>query len=616
MGDINSRLTRLPREAWTRFPRAVLMRFPGGAVKDRLSKQTLFRWALAAGATCGLVSLVRYHEKGYSDGMLLLWLAGLAGLSVFLWSKSVALPRIARLDVLASAGLAVVFAPLYLISLYEKPVQVSSDEVAIIGVSQHFTEATGVDPFGPSYYLGRPTMLFLAWGRLGELLGGLDLYHMRLLHALVGLLTIAACYALFRQLLPRGWAMFATAIVGVSHSMLMISRLAMRENTAVLIEVVALAMLLWGLRNNHLFVTFWGAVIAGLGFYVYFPARAIFPIWLAFLVVVAVLLRRSFSLRRLAVVGAAGLAGFVLMAGPIVIAESRWDAPPEAQPQKDSLMIFKLGRDKQWQWMGTPTFRDAYEINVKWGLTAFNNKIRDHGFIYDNLGHGFVDPLTGILLWFGVGLIAFQLVRRRAGEGPLLAVVGFLILWLSFAFVVNKAPNYTRLLVTLPFVAYFVAEAVRWISGKWRSVRYAQVALISAALLGVVVWNLSIARDYVRTGERNGDTIGSTGRYVAAHKDTAGMHFYIAVSDASPYYSWGGLSPSIDRMVLFAKEPGQVTPVDPTQLLHFQAPPPFALLMTRDAWQAAAPQLAERYPRGRIRNVMPTGTHVALEARD
>ena len=65
---------------------------------------------------------------------------------------------------------------------------------------------------------------------------------MRLLHALFALLTIAASYALFRQLLPRRWAFFAGCLLGLSHSLLMISRLAMRENTAVLFEVVALAL--------------------------------------------------------------------------------------------------------------------------------------------------------------------------------------------------------------------------------------------------------------------------------------------------------------------------------------------------------------------------------------
>ena len=87
---------------------------------------------------------------------------------------------------------------------------------------------------------------------------------MRLLHAVVGLLTIAACYALFRQLLPRSWAFFAPLLVGVSHSMFMISRLAMRENTAVLVLVVALTLLLWGFRQHHELAIFLGGVAAGL----------------------------------------------------------------------------------------------------------------------------------------------------------------------------------------------------------------------------------------------------------------------------------------------------------------------------------------------------------------
>ena len=65
-----------------------------------------------------------------------------------------------------------------------------------------------------SFYLNRPALLFIGWGKLGELLGGFDLFHMRLLHALFGLLTIAAVYVLMRQLLPRGWAIFATCIFG------------------------------------------------------------------------------------------------------------------------------------------------------------------------------------------------------------------------------------------------------------------------------------------------------------------------------------------------------------------------------------------------------------------
>lgn len=595
MGDINSRLTRLPREVFG----------------VRWSEKTAFRGALVIGAVCGFGSLLVYRSSGYSTRMLLLWLAGLAGLSVFLWSESRVLPRVAKLDLVAPFALAAAVAPLYLVSLYREPVQVSSDEVAVMGVSKYYAEASDVDPFGVSMYLGRPTMLFLAWGRLGEALGGIDLYHMRLLHALVGLLTIAACYALFRQLLPRHWAAFATVVVGVGHSMFMISRLAMRENTALLVEVVAFALLLWGLRNQHLLATFWGGVIAGLGFYVYFPSRATFPLWVAFLLAVGLLFRKAFTPRRLLIVGSTALAGFVLMAAPIVIAESKAPNDPASQPSKDSLMLFELGRQKQMQWVNASTFEEAWKINIERGLTAFNNKVVDNGFIYDNYGHGFVDPLTGILLWFGVGIVVVRLVRRRSDEGPLLMLVSFVILWLSFAFVVNKAPNYTRLLITLPFVAYFVTVTVRFAAERWRSVRFAPAAIVATALVALVVWNVSIAGDFIDKGKREGEPIGSTGRYVASLKDKPGMKFYLATSEASPYHVWGT---HMDRMTLFAKDPTQVGPaVDPYQLQSFNVAPPVALFMRREAWLPAATQLADRFPRGRIRNVTPDGSRVVLE---
>ena len=182
--------------------------------------------------------------------MLWLWLAGLAVAVVGFALRSLPLPRIAWAEPLYAIGAAAACAPLYLLALYRWPVQVSSDEIAVMGVAKKYAQTPG-DPFGVSYYLTRPALLFIGWGKLGELLGGIDLFHMRLLHAMVGLLTVAACYVLFRVLqLPRRWAFLGALLVGVNHAMFMISRLAMRENTAVLVLVVALTLLLWGLRER------------------------------------------------------------------------------------------------------------------------------------------------------------------------------------------------------------------------------------------------------------------------------------------------------------------------------------------------------------------------------
>ncbi len=123
----------------------------------------------------------------------------------------------------------------------------------------------------------------------------------------------------------------------------MISRLAMRENTAVLAEVVALALLLWGLRNDHELATFLGGVVAGVGFYVYFPARITFPLWLLYLVGVAFLLRSRFPRRRLVELGAIATAGLVLMAAPLTIAESRIPVG-DKQPNQETLLIFDQAR--------------------------------------------------------------------------------------------------------------------------------------------------------------------------------------------------------------------------------------------------------------------------------
>jgi hypothetical protein len=604
MREMSSRLKRLPREA----------------LGLRWSRQVGFGAAVVVGAVTGLGSLLIYAVSGYSRLMLLLWLAGLVGLSIFFWSRRPDLPRIARADLLIPPGLALLFSPIYLIALYRWPVQVSGDEIAITDVAKAYSDPQGVDPFGASFYFYRPTLLFLGWGKLGEWFGGFDLSHMRLLHAVFGLLAIAASYALLRQLLPRGWAVFAAVVFGSSHAFLMISRLAMRENTAVLAEVVALALLLWGLRNQHALATFGGGVLAGLGFYVYYPARATFPVWLAFLVVLGLLSRRSFPARRLFGAGAIACTGFVLMAGPILIAESNIPSTPgysDAEPQQSTLLIYADGRKKQQEWVQEDTVADGLKKNIRWGLAAFNSdEVVDQGFIYVNPGHGFVDPLTGILLWLGVGILGFRLIRRRADEGVLLAVTGFLILWLSFAFLVNKAPNYTRLLIVLPFVAYLVTEAVRWLAVRWDSARHASAALVAVSIAALVGWNLAIAWDFIQTGRRDGDLIGSTGRYVHSHEDTPGQKFFIAstLDGSGGYYSYGDAGAYADRLKLFASNDSQVNElVDPSGLTQFNAPPPFVLFMRRHVWEPVAGELTDRYPNGRIRNVLPDGTRVVLE---
>ena len=578
-------------------------------------------FALPLGLLLGLASIVVYVTTGYSRSMLALWVASLVTLTAYFWSRSAPGPRFPRGEVIVPPALMLAFAPLYLAAVHRWPVQVSSDETAIMDVAQQYAAQPNVDPFGLSSYLARPALLFLAWGDLGELIGGIDLLHMRLLHGAFGLLTIGASYLLFRQLLPRGWAVFAACVLGLSHAFFMISRLAMRENTAVLLEVIALALLLWGLRNDHMLSTFLGGFVAGLCFYVYFPARATFPVWVVFLIVLGATFRSEFPVRRIVRAGLIGLAGFLLMATPVIYAESQAPHIPGSLPQKETLLIYPEARELQKNWVFESSVAGGIWKNVSWGLTAFNNKIEDHGFIYLNRGHGFVDPLTGIFLWVGVLFVGIGLLRRRGDPGELFALCAFIVLWLSFAFLINKAPNYTRMLITLPFVAYFVAVATRFLSGRvqlmaadWRPrwAAQARMAFVGVTIAALAVLNLAIAWDFIQEGRKNGEAIGSTGRYIESHRDVKGKKFYLAADDANyKYYSFG--NSYSDRLRLFAHE-GQVGPqILPESLNGFKASPPFAIFMTRSLWIRAERDLRASYPNAQLRDIMPDGSRVVVE---
>jgi hypothetical protein len=596
---------------------------PVGVVGQQPVRETRLAWRsrpleelvslglIALGLALGALSLLLYIARGYSHEMLWLWLSAPVIAAVGFGLRARVWPRIAALDVGLAVLAAAVCSPLYLIGLYRWPVQVSSDEIAIMSVSHDIVHTPG-DPFAYSFYLTRPAGLFVVWGRLGEWMGGIDLFHMRLLHASVGLLTIAACYVLFRLLLPRNWAFLGAVLVGVNHSMFMISRLAMRENTAVFILVLALILLVWGFQHSQELAIFLGGFVAGLGFYVYYPSRVVFPIWIVFLLGVGLLYKKRFPARRLLLVGAITAAGFVLAATPIIYSESTIPSTTHSG-QRDSLFIYHDARVEQQQWVFAQSEFDGWVKNVKYGLGTFNSKVVDHSWIYPNYGHGFLDPLMGIVLWVGVAVVGLALIRRRRDdEGALLMLGGFLVLWLSFALLVNKAPNYTRLLIALPFVAYLVVEALRWATNRWRSVRYAPQAIVGVFVVAVVALNVSAARDYVQLGRKQGDPIGSTGRYAHAHQNVPGQKFYVVSSESQPYYVWGNLGPGNDRLARFTKANLVQPPIDPTTLKNFRGVPPFALFMRREVWQPLAPQLAELYPRGQIRNVTPDGARVVL----
>lgn len=552
-----------------------------------------------------------YAADGFGLTVALLWLAGLFLVG---WTLYEPIPRPARVDLLAPLGLMAVFAPLYLIRIASLPVQVNSDEVAIMSWAKQYAATPHPDMFGLSGYFGHPVALAVVWGKLGGLLGGVTLDHMRLLHALTGLLTIGLSYAFFRQLFPRLWAVVASAVFGVNHAFLMISRMAMRENTPVLVEVAALALLLYGLRKRHVFATFAGGVLAGLGYYVHFPGRMVFPLWIVFLVVLALAYRGRLPVVRL---GAAAIAGFALVALPYVVAYLK--APADlTHHQREALLLTKDGRKLQKSWVSADSTWGGIAKNIEWGLGAFNNDHVDEAFIYPNWGHGIVDPLTGALLWVGALVLLAQAIRRRGPPWAVFPLVAFVVLWLVFAFIVGQAPDYPRMLVILPFVAYLVTEGIRFLAGLAGSFSgRAAPAVAVAALLAIGTWNGFIGWDFIHSGQFYGDDIGGTGRFVQSHSGIPGERFYISADQNTlTYYVWGTPDMWRQRLQLFTRDDSQVGGVvDPIILPRFNAPPPFVIFMRAELWNRVKRKFEQRYPDVGVHKITPDGLHLAVGVR-
>ena len=128
---------------------------------------------------------------------------------------------------------------------------------------------------------------------------------------------------------------------------------------------------------------------------------------------------------------------------------------------------------------------------------------------------------------------------------------GFLVLWLSFAFLVNKAPEWTRLLIMLRS-SRTVVEALRWATTAGGRSRCAPQLIDRYVVVAVVAADVSAGWDYVQsdgTGRRD----RLDGPFAHAHENVPGQKFYVVSSATQPYYARGNLGPENEWLARFMR---------------------------------------------------------------
>ena len=602
---------------------------------------TKHRWWPIALAVCGIVVAAavcrRYEISGYKTAYLYLLITALGAVAVAFHGRlpSPAALRLSARDLTAIAILAVITVPLYCWRVYTVPWQVSTDEVVSINLSRMLLHGGKVDVLGPTSYFGSPAATFVFFGRLGQLLGGIDLYHMRLVHAAFGVACVLLVYAFFRQFMTTIPAVTLAVIFGTSHSMIAFSRIGMWSSTALFIEVLALLLLARGIMRRSGSAAFLAGAVSGVGFYVYFPGRIVVALSLGVLAAVWLLRPTRRRFLALAGLGAACLVGWAMVTTPMLIATAK-SPRPSLEYQRQQFLFYPEGQKKAEEWTHSKSPKSAWLANARKGLLTFNVRTNDQGWIYFNPGHGFLDPVSGVLLWLGLAVVLVRLVRRRPqildellhDIEPqrlldLIAVVGFVTLYLSLAFLVTKAPNYQRLLIILPFTAYFAGIGLWWLAdlttarislagGRARPDLSTRVVILAVA--GVVAFNVIIFRDYVSIGRRFGQDVGSTGRFVEARKDEIGHVWILAADKKYLYYYWGEPWWWQEWLGFFAGATQSVEVVSPRELSSLDVAGKFTVFMAQSAWSDFEQPFRERYRVVGVANVMPNGRLIAVEA--
>jgi 4-amino-4-deoxy-L-arabinose transferase-like glycosyltransferase len=573
----------------------------------------------------GTLSALRYFHQGLGGSVVLIWLATIvgAGAAVFWADRNSSAPAlIDRSDWPVALLLLLSVAPLYLALIPAIPYQISTDEVVVMLVEGEASGQPTWDIFSLSDYFSFPSFVFVVYGWVGRLLGGINLQNMRSIDAIVGLASLGLFYILARRLLSKRMAVAAAVLLGTNHALMAISRMAMRNNSALLVELGGILFLLNGLKHRRTSWTYLGGAITGLAFYIYEPARLLLIIWLAWLLLMAIGNRTRETTKLYLRHGLIGLAGFALVVAPLVAGSMRATENPEAFAyQREQLLFFRESQLQQQEWVGAATLVEAVQTNIIQGLTAYNSGLHDNGYLYYNPGHGFVDPLTGILLWVGV-LWTVSRLREKKPEDYLM-LVGFVVPWLTFSFITNKAPSYTRMLITLPFVAYLTLRGIelvsswsdRMVSERWPRIgRLLSGRLFAGGLVAVIaLWNIGSYADYVVTGLVERESVGATSRYIQTRISDESHGFYI-VADQQHQFFEGGETWHWEQLVrFFAGEDPQVEVISPQTKELDLGDGPFTAFMTREVWELNAACLTSRYPQRQVHELTVDGWYLAIE---
>ncbi len=407
-----------------------------------------------------LVAIAPIYTAHSHLGAFLLWVGGMGLFAVAVWRMDRPCERRATPHWLTSGGpqlspaaeaiglllVLVLAAALRLILLADYPSLIGIDE-GLLGRHAESIWKTGFpDPFG----IGWNSFAHLAYmiGYLGVQLFGTSNHSLRLVSAVIGILSLVPFFYWVRRWWGNVIALLAVIILTINHEHIYWSRISLNNIDQVLVATLMLAAFARLLHTRRLIDWVWFGYAMGLGFHTYHSAK-LYPALIAGAALFFAIGIRGF-LRRYAAGALVGAIAFLLFFGPLV---------PEITRQWQRWYIDNSDR------MDVHELVDAYDHGDAHFVRAyidghFGSSMRM--FINEPPRLAIFSPAMCVPFLLGVGWLLWR--WRDPRLLICLAWVGGMLLLGSLTY----APRLTRLIGILPVVCLLPAL----IAGRTRALLY------------------------------------------------------------------------------------------------------------------------------------------------
>ena len=275
------------------------------------------------------------------------------------------------------------------------------DEYLFLEHAKHMAEQGITHPFSQEGVYNHHPVMSSVYQAMVMWVFGADYYGWTLSSLLSAALTIPGIYLLGNNLGGRKTALFATVLFAVSHYIWAGTHIGNTILTPLPVSVWSIALFVSGWRNGNPLLLYAAGVIAGLGFYTHYSARAILPVMMLFAVT-------SGNPRRLPGLWPL-LLGFALTVAPTFVVE---------QEQVFARMFGQVVGG--YSDVVSGSVWDRILSNIQINLPAFNYNSTVHSYVYGPL----LDPVSAALAVLGIG---FALGHVRQASFRLL------LIWFSVA---------------------------------------------------------------------------------------------------------------------------------------------------------------------------------------